>query len=516
VTKAIATGNETRRFGGINIADRIERPVSSEDARRASSFVALLLGCFYLLLLCQFRASDYFLRDPDTYWHIAVGRRIWETGSFPWVDEFSHTFQGQPWIAKEWLSQLIMFASYSLGGWRCVVLATAVAIAATYVLLFAVLSRQMRLTVAAGIATAAYAFSTGHFVARPQIFADPLIVIWVAALVKAVDVKAPPSPWLLPVMTLWANLHGSFTFGLALAAALGIEAVCDSSPGSRRPTAARWALFLIASFACTCLTPYGLRSMLVTYQLFGGNEALNYVTEWRPVTLGAFGLQESIIFALLFLALYFGIRLRFWRLLTILAAAYLMFAHIRFAALFAILTPLLVMTPLTDQHPYLRLTSQVAADPGFFAALLKASRALGLPLSVLLAAGISLFGAFGPSMIPKADITPRGAVDYIRERQLAGNIYNFYNFGGYLIFSSIKTFIDGRSDQLFQHGFMTSLYDAVEHNPNEFIRLLKRYRVSVALVTPDSAEARKLDTQRDWSKTYFDDVSVVYETSRQD
>jgi hypothetical protein len=514
VTKAIAIGDETQRIDGITIADRTERLASNEDARRTSSFIALLLGCFYLLLLCQFRASDYFLRDPDTYWHIAVGRRIWQTGTFPWVDEFSHTFLGQPWIAKEWLSQLIMFAAYSLGGWRCVVLATAVAIAATYVLLFAVLSRQMRVTVAAGIATAAYAFSTGHFVARPQIFADPLIVIWAAALVKAVDVQAPPSPWLLPVMTLWANLHGSFTFGLALAGALGIEAVCDSGPDTRWRTAARWAVFLVASFACTCLTPYGLRSMLVTYQLFGGNEALNYVTEWRPVTLEAFGLQESIIFALLFLALYCGVRLRFWRL--ILAAVYLMFAHVRFAALFAILTPLLVMMPLTDQYPYLRLTSQIAADPAFFAASLKAARALRLPLSALLAAGICLFGAFGPSMIPKADITPRGAVDYIRERQLTGNVYNFYNFGGYLIFSDIKTFIDGRSDQLFQNGFMTSLYDAVEHNPDEFVRLLKKYRVSVALVTPNSAEARALDTQRDWSKAYSDDVSVVYETSRPD
>jgi hypothetical protein len=516
VTKAITTDDEMRSIRGINIADRIGYRVLGEDARRVSSFIALLLGGFYLLLLCQFRASDYFLRDPDTYWHIAVGRRIWQTGSFPWIDEFSHTFQGQPWIAKEWLSQLIMFAAYSLGGWRCVVLATAVAIAATYVLLFAVMSRQMRLTVAAGIATAAYAFSTGHFVARPQVFADPLIVIWVAALVNAVDVKAPPSAWLLPVMTLWANLHGSFTFGLVLAGALGIEAVCDSSPGSRRPTAARWVLFLIASLACTCLTPYGLRSMLVTYQLFGGNEALNYVTEWQPVTLDSFGLQESIIFALLFLALYFGVKLRFWRLLTLLAAAYLMFAHIRFAALFALLTPLLVMTPLTDQHPYLRLTSQVAADPGFFASLLKASRVLRLPLSALLVAGICLFGAVGPSMIPKADITPRGAVDYMRERQLTGNIYNFYNFGGYLIFSDIRTFIDGRSDQLFQHGFMTHLYDAVEHDPDEFARLLKEYRVAVALVTPNSAEARQLDARHDWSKVYFDDVSVVYEASRKD
>ena len=33
-------------------------------------------------------------------------------------------------------------------------------------------------------------------------------------------------------MLLWANLHGSFAFGLALAAALGAEAVYRQATGS--------------------------------------------------------------------------------------------------------------------------------------------------------------------------------------------------------------------------------------------------------------------------------------------
>src|SRR5215469_5460922 len=38
------------------------------------------------------------------------------------------------------------------------------------------------------------------------------------------DGRAPPA-WLLPLMALWANLHSSFTFGLALGLFLGGEAV---------------------------------------------------------------------------------------------------------------------------------------------------------------------------------------------------------------------------------------------------------------------------------------------------
>jgi hypothetical protein len=51
--------------------------------------------------------GDGLLRDPDTLWHIGVGRRILQTGSFPWVDHLSHTFEGHPWIARDWLSEVI-------------------------------------------------------------------------------------------------------------------------------------------------------------------------------------------------------------------------------------------------------------------------------------------------------------------------------------------------------------------------------------------------------------------------
>jgi len=495
----------------MNVAARIDPIVSTRDANRAAAFLALLLACFYLVLLCGLDTGDYFLRDPDTYWHVAVGRQIWETAAFPRVDEFSFTFAGQPWIAKEWLSQLILFAAFSVGGWRGVVLVTAVTIAATYALLFLALGRRMRLTVAAGVATAAYMFSLGHFVARPQIFADPLLVVWVATLVNAVDDRTAPPSWLLPVMALWANVHASFTLGLALVGAFGAEAVHAAGRGHRLRTAARWALFMAGAVAFACCTPYGYRSMIVTYQLFGGNEAVKYVTEWQPVTLEAFGINELSIFALLFLSLYFGVRVGFWRLVTILAAAYLMFSHIRFASLFAILLPLLTLAPLTGQFSFLRLASQLRSEPAFIIALSRTSRALRYPVSLGLIGGLVLFGACGPAMAPKAKITPSGALDHIRARQLAGNMYNSYDFGGYLIFNGVKTFIDGRSDQLFQNGFMRRLYDVVERHPGDFGRLLDQYGITLALVTPDSPESQQLSRLFGWSRAYADDVSELYQ-----
>jgi len=140
----------------------------NDEARSACQLVFVLLFAFFL---CNslFRA-DSFLNDGDTFWHIAAGAHIWNTGSFPRVDEWSHTFQGHPWIANGWLAELILFGSYYLGGWRTVALVSACTIAVTYSLLYHVLVRQMRLTVAIGVATTAYLFSSGHFLAGLTFF----------------------------------------------------------------------------------------------------------------------------------------------------------------------------------------------------------------------------------------------------------------------------------------------------------------------------------------------------------
>src|SRR4051794_36894953 len=61
------------------------------------------------------------LSDPDTLWHIAVGRWILDHRDVPHTDLFSSTKFGEPWIAKEWLSQVLYALAYRVGGWTAVV-----------------------------------------------------------------------------------------------------------------------------------------------------------------------------------------------------------------------------------------------------------------------------------------------------------------------------------------------------------------------------------------------------------
>lgn len=69
------------------------------------------------------------LNDGDSFWHLAVGDWIIAHRAVPHTDPFSYTFAGAPWVSHEWLSEVLMAASFRAAGWSGVVVLTALAAA---------------------------------------------------------------------------------------------------------------------------------------------------------------------------------------------------------------------------------------------------------------------------------------------------------------------------------------------------------------------------------------------------
>jgi hypothetical protein len=477
----------------------------------AQALLSISLVVFALFLALLLTVGEGLLRDPDTLWHIGVGRLILQTGSFPWVDHLSHTFEGHAWIARDWLSEIIFALTYEGGGWTAVAGVTAGAIALTFTLLFAELARQMRLTAALSIAMLAYALSSIHFLARPHVLSYPVLILWFAGLVRAVESRTSPSLLLLPLMTLWANLHGSFTLGIAVGGLLAVEAVFESCPKERLKTLVRWAIFLAAAAAAGLVTPYGYRSAFVTAQVFGGNEALDRIDEWRALNFSQEIFGGPLIIGLVFFGFLVGVKIKPMRLVIVTIMFYIMLVHIRMVPIFALVTPLMIASSLRTQFPYLSIESQAHDQPGFLGKLLRASKLhYALILSALIA-GPSLLAFHVRGIGPPDSINPAAAVDYVLRTDPSGRLYNDFSFGGYLIFRDVKTFIDGRTDQLFGGGFLARTFESPNRPNDEFLQLLDEYKVSSALVRPESGQALKLDRAPSWRRVYEDAIAAVYQ-----
>jgi hypothetical protein len=448
--------------------------------------------------------------DPDIYWHIATGKWMLAEHAFPRRDVFSYTAFGQPWVNTEWLSQIIFFETYNLLGWRGLILLCGLVIALTFALLYVVLARELRATIALGGSAVSFLFASLHFLARPHLLTFPIIVIWTALLTRASQENRRPSLWLLPLMVLWANLHGGFTLGLVLLAGLGLEATTAASATGRWRTSTTWSGFWFGALVASCMTPYGYESILQTFHALNLGDPLRRIREFMPMNPHTEMAQEIILLCLLAMALVFGVKIGIVRVLMIVGLLHLALQYVRGLAIFALVSPVLLAHPLQQQFAFLR----PSADP-FPLFGRRKFRPLATTMALittLVLAGLLgiMYAILRPTDAPTDDLAPAAAVDYAINANVTGPVLNDYDFGGYLIFRAIPTFIDGR---MWPFGKQFALkYDrAMALGAGDKLdRLANAYKVSWTLLRPQSAAALHFDHSPAWRRLYADDVAVVH------
>lgn len=475
----------------------------SEQAIRARGAIDLpalmpwlvALAVYLLLTLL----ADRLLNDPDTYLHIALGRFILVHHVLPDVDPFTETQRGTAWAADEWLAQVAYALVYNIGGWFAVTALTAAAAATAFgQLTRCLLQRWQPVPTLVGV-LAALTLTAPHILARPHVLALPLLVIWIAALIQAADTARAPSWRLLPLMTIWANLHGSFLFGLAMTGLIMTEAIWVAPASHRLDVAKRWSVFALLAFAAACLNPYGLGMILAALRTLALGQALSLIIEWRPQDFSKIGAYELIVLAAAALALWRGVRLPAFRIVMLLGVLHLSLAQSRHADLLGMLAALFLARPLAGQFPAL------AADR------VSAVRQSLLPVAggLLMAAALTAYIGDRTDVNPAAAITPANAVHALAAAG-TGPILNSYEFGGYLDFIGIAPFIDGRAE-LYGKAFMLRYYRAVTlQDLPGFLHLLDEYHVERTLLTANTPAVALLDRLPGWQRVYADDIAVVH------
>ena len=458
----------------------------------------LWVGIFaYALFLL---AGNRLLIDPDTMWQITVGQWIIDHRAVPETDAYSFTMRGQPWISTQWLAQVIYAKAYTIAGWSGPVVVAASAIAATFALLAKFLSRRLRESTTLVFIAAALALTVPHLLARPHVLAMPVMIAWVAGLVAAADRRDAPSYVLLPLMALWANLHGGFVFGLMLVAPIALDAVVSAEAGARKSLILRWAAFALAALVASCLTPYGWNSVLASQKILALGSALPLIMEWRPADFGSLGALEICLLLGIALALYRGVTLPPMRIVLLLGLLHMALAQGRSVEILALLAPLVLAAPLAMQIGSADMTHSTAAAPR--------RGALFGAVAALLAAGTFAYASvhrFEPHMHG----SPVAAVTELKKLHLT-RVFNDYDFGGYLIANGVAPFIDGRTELYGEKFFVDHNAASGLMEPENLFHLLDEYKIEATLMRTQSAATKLLDHIDGWQKTYSDDIATIH------
>ena len=446
----------------------------------------------YALLLTL---GPQLLNDPDTYSHVAVGRWILSHGAVPHSDPFSFSMHGAPWISFEWLSQVVYAAIYALSGWAGVVALAAAAIALALGLLTRFLLRELASTPALLIVMAAFVLLAPHLLARPHVLTLPIMVTWAAALLRSMDRHTPPPYWALPLLVLWANLHGSVVLALGLIGPAVLEALLTEKPGEWQRVLLRWLPFSALAAAACCLTPYGVEPLLIPLTTLGLGQALVWISEWRPQDFGHLGPFEILLLGSMF-ALSRGVTLPVTRVLVLLGLVHFALAQVRNVDLLAVLAPLYLAAPLARQLGA-RAENDTSSSPRGLNLM-----AVGV---IIVATALQMTRDVRPSSAntPAAAMASAGLAN-------AGPVLNDYVFGGYLIYAGIPTFIDGRGE-LFGGPFIERYNRAISLvDLRDFRKLLEDYEIRSTLLAPNTPAVWLLDSLPGWQRVYSDEVAVVH------
>jgi hypothetical protein len=443
-------------------------------------------------------AGNHLLIDPDTMWQITIGQWIVDHGAVPTTDVYSFTMRGQPWISTQWLAQAAYAAVYAVAGWTGPVVLASACIAATFALFTRHLARRLSESTTLVFVAAALALTVPHLLARPHVLALPVMMAWVGGLVAAADRRAAPSFWLLPLMTLWANLHGGFVLGLALVAPIALDAVWNAEASQRKSLALRWMLFAAAALAASCVTPYGWGSLLAARKILALGEALPLIMEWRPADFSSLGPLEVCLLLGLGLALYRGISLPPLRIVLLLGMLHMGLSQVRSLETFALLVPLFLAAPLAKQIGGAETAKPAGAPRGVLFA----------GLAIVLLAGTVAYASV-VRFEPHTRGSPVTAVKELKKLNFS-RVFNDYDFGGYLIANGVAPFIDGRTELYGEKFFVDHNAASGLMKPENLFRLLDQYDIEATLMRTQSAATTLLDHMDGWYKVYTDDIATIH------
>jgi hypothetical protein len=446
--------------------------------------------------------------DPDLWHEMAWFREALARGSAPLRDPFAYTPTVVPVVHHEWAAGAI---GYCVARW----LDGSGLIALRYGLLFGLgvicwqvnRARAARPAIAAPMALIALLLiDAGFSTVRAQMYSFVLL----AALLYLFEIDRRGSRrWIaawLALYVAWINLHGGFLFGAALFFLHWLEQWWRGEPH-------RHLLFTgIAMAPLTLLTPFGLH---YPQYLIGAllETDRSHIVEWGPLGSSGDALLIGVYSASLLLVAY---TVRFgrgpWRglPLVIASAAYALSAR-RMVCLYGIVwlcsvPSQLAATPLASHLE--RLWTRRALQLGFWGVA-------GLVFAVGLWPAqpwrVRVPGEVDPRLQPAHIVYPVGAVNYLADRDFAGNVLVGFDWGAYLswkLYPRVKVSLDSRFEVAYPRGVEAEQYAFFTAEPGwQALLDQEAYRSTDLILAPrflPSHIHERLAELPDWKRVYRD------------
>jgi hypothetical protein len=489
---------------------RAEPAVRVRSAEPARLSILRYSPSLVLVLIVVADAMRY--ADTDLWGHLRFGQAMLSQRHLVLRDPYSYSAPGHLWRNHEWLCEVLMAALYNALGVAGLKLMKLMASAATIVLLvLGVAETGAPAAIQLPVLTLAAVTLAPQMQFRPQLFTFVFLAGLLAILARDNYGRRAPLWIAIPLLALWANLHGGFIAGLATLGAYGVFRLAGdlaAGRGSRRGL--RVLSIAAGATIATLMTPYGIDTWYAVGHALRNPVTRIAVADWQPLYAAMIIAWRTspagLVYFAAMLAMLAGLAYSAARTprqgdLPLLAVAALM-------AIAALLSARnMALFVIAAAGPFARhLTAATGArSSGERAAI---GPKAGFAIAILLAAYSGLFS----SRLVASTPVPAGAVAFMRQHGLGGNLLCDFNWGEYLIWHDAprsRVFIDGRYDTVYPpsviHDYLSFYFDqpggaaVLAAYPNDFV-----------LVPPLSGAAYLTSRSPDWTLVYRDPVAMLF------
>jgi hypothetical protein len=204
------------------------------------------------ILVCLVANTARPLTNTDTYFHLRFGHEFLHGWTIRHPGSVS-TFATADWVPTQWLSEVVMARTEDELGLAGVAWLSGLLEVVLFLGVYAAVRGRAEPLVAMPVtAVALFAMQSGLSM-RPQVVSYLLCAVVVAAWLRTLDDRRLRW-WLVPLVWLWAMLHGMWPVALVVGAVSTVGLVLDRAP---RGVVVRSAAVTAACAAAAALTPVG-------------------------------------------------------------------------------------------------------------------------------------------------------------------------------------------------------------------------------------------------------------------
>ncbi|MFA6994913.1 MAG: tetratricopeptide repeat protein [Patescibacteria group bacterium] len=500
--------------------------------------IFIFTGLLFLVLIIFSQKIEF--TSIDLGRHLENGKIIWQNPQVLFTNFYSYTETNNFFINHHWLSGVIFYGFYLIGGYQLLSLFNILLALAIFGLTFNLARKKTGFYLSGFLSLPVIFLLSERVEIRPEAFSYLFIILtWSIITSVAADKNFRRLNWLIPLFLFWVNLHIYFFIGLVL---VGFQAMAEFLPPFFRNAdnlksrllagwlAARlWIKRLVILIFVCLLNPNTWRGLFYPFNILH-NYGYEIAENKTIFYLGHlminynFFIFKSLLFLMVFsLIADFLItkKLRLFSLFSIVFFSVLGLFAARNLALFGLISLVLISDNLVSlkdfflsRPPLIKLVSR---------------RPIRLYLAgILLLLIVSSFfyliasASYSSSFFKRPlglDLNDGSAdsVKFFKDNHLSGPIFNNYDIGSALIFwlyPQEKVFVDNRPEA-YSEKFFKDIYKPLQTDPALWRTVSAKYNFKTIYFshTDSTPWARQflsfILTDENWSLVYFDRYAVI-------